>query len=305
MTLPLPRGAALVAFVALSALGAPAGAAEPAPYAPLPPPPSPPPAYAAAAKPAGGRAMQVQTRQGALYRGDLVAYEPSVGVTLSLAGGRTVSIAAADVLSLAPIDGPEAPPQEAAAPNDDTYVELPAGPEAMTLQQSVQGVSGPVWRPLCAAPCRMRVGRAFHYRLDGPGLVTSDAFVLPAAWNAVRIEVDAAHSARKIGGIAATLTGAGSALYGLVFLAASSAGTTRDSTTSQDRVLTSEERGALRGVGSGLLVLGVVALAVGIPLWVGNAQTQVGVAPLGAPPAPPGRVSLGRGVSLGIDGLTF
>jgi hypothetical protein len=109
-----------------------------------------------------------------------------------------------------------------------------------------------VGHPLCAAPCGATVASDKVYRVTGPDIAPSDAFVLPR-WTTARVSVTnrGDRTLRDVGGVLALV---GGFTFGLGITGCASGSCSRPETEA-------------------LLVTGLVSLAVGAPLWLANWTT--------------------------------
>jgi hypothetical protein len=160
-------------------------------------------------------------------------------------------------------DAPPGQPERAAAPA--ARVELDADDARATLSRHVgTGAlfvpyrSRPKivaqWEDVCLAPCGRDVDTRALYRVDGEGLAPSGSFFLPPG--PVRLRAQTGRLVGRAVGVAFTALGASYAPTGAVFLGLSA--------------LPGDTRPTFRALGGTFLGLGVVALAVGVPLLVAN-----------------------------------
>ena len=63
------------------------------------------------------------------------------------------------------------------------------------------------WEPVCVTPCAMRLERNAVYKVDGVGVASSAAFVLPRGPDALGLRVQAASKLGHDAGVGATVVG--------------------------------------------------------------------------------------------------
>jgi hypothetical protein len=137
----------------------------------------------------------------------------------------------------------------------------------------------PSWEPICAAPCSLRVPANALYRVAGPNVTPSDAFVIRPGAADARLRVDAGSRRMRGGGGLALGFGIPTTLVGLILIGAS------DDTRTAGYVT--------GGVGLGLIVLGAVLLSASATSVYDGSGRTIGA----AQPTP--------GVRLGPTGLVF
>lgn len=125
------------------------------------------------------------------------------------------------------------------------------------------------WEPVCIAPCDLEVDPNVPYRMAGAGITPSSSFLLGPGPE--RLRVSAGSRSGRMAGIVFTGVGVLTLTSGALFLALS---TVFDSSaypgTSQER---SDLKSVYRAVGFVEIGIGVVTLAIGIPLWLSNRTT--------------------------------
>jgi hypothetical protein len=173
----------------------------------------------------------------------------------------------------------EPPRLSDAAPNSSVVVQVTSDTPETTLARFDYLGSGPrggfyeVSR-ICTAPCSATVPDTGQYRVVGPRMTPSSAFTLPCSRDPVDVGVHAGSWRQYAAGLTFSILGAAYAPTGAVFLA-----------TSEDPRV----RSSFLPLGATFLSVGVAALAVGLPLWLGNRT----------------RVDVQRAIALGPSGLVF
>jgi hypothetical protein len=174
--------------------------------------------------------MTPSSRRGETFRG--------VAPRLVLGAG-----AAAAVLSVAT-------PSTAQDPRPLVSVSMTRSPGLAVLEARS---TGGAWTTVCGAlPCQLRLSAADEYRISGEGVVDSDVFRLPSA---PAVRVDATGGSSLLHGIGLALTVGGLAFAaggGGILLVPDAPHASDDARTS--RIV----------VGTGFLVMGVVATAIGL-----------------------------------------
>lgn len=119
---------------------------------------------------------------------------------------------------------------------------------------------------LCQAPCTGSADPGGLFRIGGPGIRRSSAFMLPRDERPVTLSVRAGANSRHRAGVALLVAGSILTSAGLITAAIAESAAVQE--RSQDRAT------ALRLAGYPTLALGVVGLVVGIPLYL-RSQTEV------------------------------
>jgi len=170
---------------------------------------------------------------------------------------------------------PSAPP-EAATPRATAWVHVHGGPNVRLEAVLADEMA---WRPMCQAPCDIRVPVDALYRVSAPGMQPSKGIHLAASdGDRVVLESDLTSEAAHVGGEALMITGGGAIIAGgvLLYLDAIAAGicSTPDSGCSGSS--------ALLWTGIGAAAVGTVALISGIKLFQPSSVEQSS----GGAPAP-------------------
>jgi hypothetical protein len=145
---------------------------------------------------------------------------------------------------------------------------------------ALAGVDG--WEPACASPCGVLLNPEYSYRVGGAGLASSYGFTLPKGHETVTVHARAGGAGREYWGEALTLTGATSLLLGAVTL------TTMFRTDAMKNNEPGDTASTIQVVCITTMALGVVMLAIGVPLRLGGG-TSIRLDP---PTAKTARVSL-------------
>jgi hypothetical protein len=166
-----------------------------------------------------------------------------------------------------PSPGAVPPPPPALAP-------FPAGPvvylkssNAVTELQ-LRTVDG--WDTVCVAPCNQRLDPMGAYRVNGPGLRPSQAFNVPPS-GSLHLDVSPGSAPSYWAGLGMTLGGLGTMGYGLLLYGVASS--TSTSCSGYDNYCT-DPGNTVRGLGTGILVVGGIVTLIGALLWLQN-STQV------------------------------
>src|SRR5262249_26075230 len=117
-----------------------------------------------------------------------------------------------------------------------------------------------VWEPVCAAPCAMRVPADAMYRVAGPTVTPSDAFVLRGG--DAKLRVDAGSRKAHTGGVVSLVFGIPTAVVGGILILAS------DDTRSAGYIT--------GGIGVGLTLLGAILLATSATTVYDQSGREVG-----------------------------
>jgi hypothetical protein len=113
------------------------------------------------------------------------------------------------------------------------------------------------WEPVCAAPCRVMINPNSAFRVNGPGISTSRAFVLPhESKDEIRLDIRTRSALWHGLGQAMTVVGTILVIVGGI------------STLYAPSITSTDEEKALRRFGVGFLAGGGLMLGIGIPLWV-------------------------------------
>jgi hypothetical protein len=216
------------------------------------------------------RDVGVATRDGATYRGELVEKVPGDHVTLKLASGEVKRFAWADVADVATAkDSPERTDKSDKDDLKPPLVHLAVDGEPGVLlerrQTAAEGWSATIWpgyqyvetwEVACAAPCTTTVDAASTYRVNGSGVSTSRNFSLPPGRDPLKLHLVGRSAVLHSTGIVLTFVGGIVAVTGAVGLFSSPA--LSDAAAAAD----------VRGAGWAALGSGVLALAIGIPMWI-------------------------------------
>lgn len=246
----------------------------------------------------------VTLRDGSIYSGQIVEKVPGDHETLKLATGEIkrfdwAEMARTPVPPQAPLPGglPPIPSTiqgfEALLPGERVLVRLEAdNPHAalqqLTGQQAVYEGEGTVGvvdfhRTVCKAPCGVEVqrslaGQTLTYRVGGDGVAGSDWFTLPRSSGPLDLQVKTGSAAGRAWGQVLTWSGIALAVAGGTMLAVGLA-TQRAAIPPTPEQLAfgctqcgvpGNDNAAFVDGGLGAILGGVVALAVGIPLWAVN-----------------------------------
>ena len=219
----------------------------------------------------------VRTRDGSVYRGELVERVVNDHVTLKLATGEIKTIPWADIQPAAPSQPP--PPSRPADP-PSVEISFEADPSRAVLQRYVgsgnvsvdyvtpYGVtvgSGDgelsLYRDVCSSPCNQRVPADGRYRVAGEGLVATDSFTLhPDEHN--RITASLSSKGKRTAGKYLTITAILPTLVGGILLGVAPA---ESSVAPCDGCVNLQASMYLWG---GIIAgVGVTMLTVGIVLW--------------------------------------
>jgi hypothetical protein len=206
----------------------------------------------------------VRLRNGDLFRGALVERVVGDHVTLHLATGELMRF-----------------PWSALAPSETaaTLVRIEADdPRAVLSHRTGTGLTlspygsraqyGTLWEDVCAVPCEREVDSTRTYRIEGEGVWPSGAFRLRPGPETLHVKTGSRGG--LVAGLVLTVIGGTFALNGGVFAAVSTIPVDTSAPNVQEQRQT---RNAFLAVGVVQLVLGVVGLGVGIPLWASNTTT--------------------------------
>jgi hypothetical protein len=229
-------------------------------------------ATVAAARTAGADVIPedtVRLKSGDLYRGVLVERVVGDHVTLRLATGALMTFRWGD---LAPTE------------TSIVYVKIDADDPRTTLSQRAgTGLTsdeaapfasrrfryGTIWDEVCATPCEQRVDATRTYRIDGEGVWPSGPFRLPPGGEELHVKTGSRGA--LVGGMVLTLVGGSMVLMGSLF-AGIGAALPADA-GSPEAQKQRDAKGVFLTVGVVQLAIGLVSVAVGIPLWASNTTT--------------------------------
>ena len=143
-------------------------------------------------------------------------------------------------------------------------------------------------RPIseCAAPCNKSVDPRFLYRVAGDGITPSPSFRFPPGHSAYKLEVDAGSSSAHTAGVVLTTAGICLAALGGAFLAVAA--------VDRESPAVVPTAGA---VGGGV---GLISMAVGIPLWLSSGTSVRVDAAMNEPEIRPP-----AGMAFRAQGITF
>jgi hypothetical protein len=164
----------------------------------------------------------------------------------------------------APPPYPPAPGNPPAAYQPQPPLAAPTGPlvklQANKPQAILQQLRLRTWQDLCLMPCGIVVDPTGSYRVGGEGLRDTSSFQMPRPSGEVLVDANMGTSARRRTGIGLTLGGFGAALLGGL---TARLGIESDSQSTSNQNTSTNSTGGLV-----LLIVGIAAVAVGIPLWV-------------------------------------
>ena len=157
---------------------------------------------------------------------------------------------------------PAAPPPAAAA---GPIVTLRADSRRARLQTQTQLT----WQDVCVTPCNVAVSPAGTYRVGGGSIRPSESFTLPRASGQVVIDTELGSNIKHWVGVGLIILGAVDMVGGAVYYAAAAElADATDSTVGMD-----EEY--FQTVGVGIILTGLVLLAIGIPLSTSHTKVTV------------------------------
>jgi len=122
------------------------------------------------------------------------------------------------------------------------------------------------WQDVCLTPCNVPVSPAGVYRVGGGTIRASESFNMPRPSGQVLIDAQVGSKVKRGVGVGLTIGGGIAAAAGGVYLLAA-AGSNNDGFTNT--------KDALTAFGILYLVVGVVLLAVGIPLSTSSTSITV------------------------------
>lgn len=120
------------------------------------------------------------------------------------------------------------------------------------------------WQPICQAPCGERIDSGGFYRIGGPGINRSRAFMLPANTPRVALTVRAGEAHRYRAGLALLVLGSAMTAVGLITVPIAEATASRSDPSAR------AFGEVLRYSAYPLLILGLGGLGGGIPLYLFN-----------------------------------
>ena len=233
------------------------------------------PAAAALAQATAGAVQETITlRNGDVYSGRLVERVPGDHLTLQLATGEVKVIPWSEIPATPA--GPPPPngtsdrvPPAATRPGVFVHLHTENPSVALYRLRSTFGgydgdgneFVGASYARVCLAPCNLRLDPARQYQIAGEGVAASNVFDVTSPTGRVDIDVKAGSAGRLALGQALTYGGAGLLLAGPISIAANGA--------FMPPALGSDM--TVLWIGVGMTIVGAVALAIGIPLWVTSA----------------------------------
>lgn len=231
-----------------------------------------------------GGAVTVWTKDGGMFRGEIVERVPNDHITIKLATGETKRIEWKDV-ERDSLGTPTLPAPEAATTADAADVSVtpttPIGKGRVTLRGSgvrlerlartAEGygtkVSG--YDIICIAPCDAVVTPGGGYRVSGEGLRSSKHFEI--GQGAHSIDAELGSNLRTGGALVFTALGGSAMFLGGVFAAVGTR-TATDYGSGTGKTTTHEDT-TWRDTGLVLLGIGAVSLVVGLVLFANNANS--------------------------------
>jgi len=182
---------------------------------------------------------------------------------------------------------PAAPAQEAQPPGPPPAYPPPGYPPPALQQPYATQMPGPVvrlranhprarlqqmqlkWVDVCTVPCGVPVDPAGLYRVGGGSLRASEPFHVPRPSGEVLVDAQVGSAVKHWVGLGIMIGGLASVGGGALYLA-------QGSSTSTDAFGTTTTSDAFKAVGITYLVIGIVLLAVGMPLFF-TSNTSVDV----------------------------
>ncbi|MEO8214815.1 MAG: hypothetical protein ABI560_16560, partial [Myxococcales bacterium] len=122
------------------------------------------------------------------------------------------------------------------------------------------------WVDVCDTPCGQPVEPAGQYRVGGGTIKSSPVFQLPPGAHSVQITA-------RTGSVVRYWIGVGLAINGAAFLAAAALFQAAPNNNNSATFDNSSMRDAQHAYAVGYLIAGIVSLAIGLPLWMGNNTT--------------------------------
>lgn len=236
---------------------------QPVPIAAPPPLPVGTAPGANAAPPPQTGPDAVYLKDGGMIRGTIIEVIPGNHASVQLADGRIATIRWDMVdhidrgTAKPPTATPVALPPAATPPPPATMATVHIdGDGEVILEQQVAGGqwAGGEWRDVCQSPCDVSLPTNLMYRIGGPGVRASRPFSIQAHDGKAVLEVHAASSGARGGGIALVIIGPIAILVGGMVALVGAA-----ENASCDLI-----GGGTCSSGSGLVAGGLVTLAVGI-----------------------------------------
>jgi hypothetical protein len=130
-------------------------------------------------------------------------------------------------------------------------------------------VQGPLkWQDVCIAPCNVPVNPQGLYRIGGGTIRPSDGFNMPRQSGQVLVDAQTGSTVKHWVGFGLVLGGIGSALAGTLIYAGAPDASSNDAFATTDR-------DAAHVAGIVYIVVGLVLLAVGIPLSASSTSVDV------------------------------
>jgi hypothetical protein len=240
----------------------------------------------------------IQTRNGQLYRGEILERVVGDHVTIRLSTGEIRRIEWADLAPApAPTPAPAPPPVVAAPPPAPVRpppaarVDFRADTEGTELQQlaawgsSEQGTPTGlgIWSSqddascrttVCRAPCSMMVDPYGRYRVAGPGLLPSASFSLSSPANTVDARMNS-HARRNAGRVLSLFVGMPITLVGVVILGFGAAASSEFSQVPTGACpQCSNPASTILPIGGVFFGIGLASIVTGAVLW-GTAGTRV------------------------------
>lgn len=189
---------------------------------------------------------------------------PGSPITITLSDGQARSIAWGDIarIEVARLRGDPLPPATQ-LPTATTLVHISGDLDGELLTQDERGGSEGAWIPVCSGMCDRELPTHALYRLGGSGVRKSKPFQLHGSREGLRAST--ASSAGFVGGLTMVIIGAGSIVNGAAYLALAELANGGFGSPDQGYLI----------AGGVLLGIGVVSLAIGVPLFGGNLRTVV------------------------------